>query len=157
MSWITGEAASREDLLDLCPGLAEKHRAVAAAIWMGSVPIKTLEYCRLRMARILGAQTALAEPSHAAVDPEAIAVLSAWPSNPHFDEVDRACIALAEQYVIDIHGVTDSMIENLTELIGPEGVVTLTTALAMWELTHRFDNALLHDQARLAPAEGAAR
>lgn len=151
MSWITGQAASRDDLLDLCPGLAEKHRAVADAIWDGPVPVKTLEYCRLRMARILRAEVALAEPSPAGVDPEAIVALAAWPSDPRFDDIDRACIALAEQYVIDIHGVTDSMIDHLTGLVGPDGVVTLTTALAMWELTHRFDNSLL------VPTEGTAR
>ena len=45
--------------------------------------------------------------------------------------------------MIDVHGITDEQVRELEGQIGPDGVVTLTTALAAWEITHRFDNALL--------------
>lgn len=154
-SWLTRQTASRDDLLELRPDLARDHRAVFDAIWAGPVPASTLELCRIRTAMLLGAEFALAHRSVEAsgLDEAVIESIAAWPKDERFDETDRACLALAEQYVIDVHGLTDTMVDRVTDAIGPDGVVTLTTALAMWELTHRFDNALLSS----APTEPESR
>ena len=148
MSWLTGDAVGREDLLAMHPDLAKDHAAVLHEIWRGTVDPKVLELCRLRMATLLSNTQAWSEPRTAAavaagLDEQVVVDLAKWPSDPRFDETTRACLALAEQYVLDIHGVTDDQVSELTALIGANGVVTLTTAFATWEISHRFDNALL--------------
>lgn len=148
MSWLIGEATTRDDLLGLHPGLAAGHRRVLDEVWASGVDPRILEYCRLRMATLLGNDLAWTEPrSPAAVaaglDEAVVAELAHWPTHGAFDGAARACIALAEQYVIDVHSITDPQVHELQRLIGADGVVTLTTALAAWEITHRFDNALL--------------
>ncbi len=145
VSWITGTSTSRDDLLDLRPSLASDHRSVLDTLWDGPVSGRTLELCRLRTAKLLGNQVGLAERTAnvADLDESTIDALDAWPTDERFTEADRASIALSEQYVLDVHGVTDAMIDRVSNAVGSDGVVTLTTALALWELTHRFDNALL--------------
>lgn len=144
-SWITGRTTTRDELLDLRPELAAEHRAVLDAIWSGPVPPRTLELCRLRTAMLLQDHVALAERSPQAhgLDDTVIGAIGSWLTDERFTEADRACLSLSEQYVIDVHGLTDDMVARVNDAIGPDGVVTLTTALALWELSHRFDNALL--------------
>ena len=147
MSWLIEGATSRDDLVALVPALAADHRHVLDAVWRTSLDARILEYCRLRTATLLGNERAWTEPRSAAavaagLDESLLADLSRWPTHPGFGEAAKACLGLAEQYVIDIHGVTDQQVAEVEGHIGPDGVITLTTALAVWENTHRFDNAL---------------
>lgn len=151
-SWLRGDLASRDDLLELHPPLARDHTLLLESIWQGSVDPRLLELCRLRMATILQNTTAWSEPrSPAAVaaglDEALVDSLPSWPTHPAFDAATKACLGLAEQYVIDVHGITDEQVADVESHIGAAGVVTLTTALAAWEITHRFDNALLTNSA----------
>ena len=135
-------------MLALHPGLAAAHQRLLAEVWDGPVDAVILELCRLRTATILRNTAAWDEPrsvaaSEAGLDESLVAALPQWPTHPGFDPATRACLGLAEQYVIDVHGITDEQVADVESHIGPDGVVTLTTALAVWELTHRFDNALL--------------
>lgn len=148
MSWLAEGARSREDLLALHPALAADHQRVLDEIWQSSVDACILEFCRLRTATILGNARAWAEPRSAAavaagLDESLVADLAKWSTHPGFGPAAKASLGLAEQYVIDIHGVTDDQVADLERHIGPDGVITLTTALAVWEITHRFDNSLL--------------
>lgn len=156
MSWLLEGAETREDLLALHPALAAAHRHLFDEVWQASVDARILELCRLRTATILGNTRAWDEPRSAAavaagLDQSLVANLARWPTHPGFDAAAKACLSLAEQYVIDVHGITDAMVTEVERHIGPGGVITLTTALAAWELTHRFDNALL-----TSPSEGDA-
>jgi alkylhydroperoxidase family enzyme len=154
-SWITGDATTRDELLDLRPELANDHRVILESIWQGPVRARTLELCRLRMATLLAADVALQERTPEAMndglDEATVQALPQWAIDDRFTEADRACINLAEQYVIDVHGVSDAMVSRVTDAVGSEGALTLTTAMAMWELTHRFDNALLATHPDSAP------
>lgn len=156
MSWLVDGARSRDDLLALHPALAADHRRLLDEVWQAGVDARILELCRLRTATILGNARAWEEPRSATavaagLDESLVAELAQWPTHPGFDAAARACLGLAEQFVIDVHAITDAQLAEVAAHIGPDGVVTLTTALAAWELTHRFDNALLAS----AP-EGAA-
>lgn len=130
------------------PALAADHRDLLAEVWRGTVDPRLLELCRLRMATLLGNDHAWSEPRTpaavaAGLDEGMVESLSRWPTDERFDPTTRLCLRLAEQYVIDVHGITDELVAELGEAIGADGVVTLTTALATWEISHRFDNALL--------------
>lgn len=154
MSWLVKGTTSREDLLALHPALAADHQRLLDEVWQATVDARILELCRLRTATILGNTYAWQERTPAAVaaglDESLITQLAQWPTHEDFDPATRACLGLAEQYVIDVHGITDEQVADVADHIGPEGVVTLTTALAAWELSHRFDNALL-----TGPTQGA--
>ncbi len=153
MSWFVDGAASRDELMALHPALAADHHRILDEVWRASAASQTLkpqilELCRLRMATILGNTQAWDEPRspaalQAGLDESLVAALAEWPTHPGFDVPTRACLGLAEQYVIDVHGITDAQVSELEETIGADGVITLTTALATWEITHRFDNAFL--------------
>lgn len=148
MSWLVDGAESRDELLALHPTLAADHHRLLDEVWQASVGAQILELCRLRTATILGNTRAWTEPRSAAavqagLDESLVAALAQWPTHPGFDATTKACLGLAEQYVIDVHGISDAQVAEVEEVIGADGVITLTTALALWELTHRFDNALL--------------
>lgn len=148
MSWLRPTAASREDLLDLHPGLAASHREVVDEIWSSGVDPRILELCRVRTATLVGNRAAADEPmapaaAAAGLAPDLVASLPRWPTDPRFDQAMRACLTLAEQFVLDVHGITDQLVDDVAGHLGSDGVVTLTTALATWEIIHRFDNALL--------------
>lgn len=151
MSWLLEGATSREELLELHPGLAADHQRILDELWQSSVDPRILELCRLRAATLLRNTHAWDEPrSPAAVaaglDEAMVQSLSQWVADDRFDATTKTCLRLAEQYVIDVHGITDEQVAEVAEAIGSDGVVTLTTALATWEISHRFDNALLPQQ-----------
>jgi len=145
--------ATRTEVLAARPELAAAHERLLATLWAGTVSPATLELCRLRMATLLASTAALAERTPAAVaaglTEERIGRLSLWATDPSFTAEERACIAFAEQFVLDHDQISAGDVQHLTELLGTEGVVTFTTALIAWENQHRFDNAL-----RIAAAEG---
>lgn len=132
-------------MLALRPELAAEHDRLLEAIWQRSDPV-LLELCRLRMAKLMGAAAAQGERSEPAVaaglTEDLVDRLPAWPTDPGFDEVQRAALAFTEQFTIDHHGVTDDHVADLTAALGAEGVVVLTTALGVWDNQHRLDNAL---------------
>jgi alkylhydroperoxidase family enzyme len=136
----------RRAVLGLRPELAAAHERLLDTVWAGPVSPVTLELCRLRMATLLASAAALSERSPAARDAglteERIRLLPRWPSDPSFSAEERACIGFAEQFVIDHEQISDGDVRELTELLTPEGVVTLTTALIAWDNQHRLDNAL---------------
>jgi len=148
MSWLVDGASSRDDLLALHPELAADHHRVLDEVWHASVDAQILELCRLRTATILGNRRAWDEPRspaavQAGLDETLVDALAQWPTHPGFDSTTKVCLALAEQYVIDVHGISDAQVAEVEQAIGADGVITLTTALATWEITHRFDNAFL--------------
>jgi alkylhydroperoxidase family enzyme len=140
------EGRCRADVLQARPELAAAHERLLATIWAGPVSPVTLELCRLRMATLLTSRAALAERSAAAIaaglTEERIGLLPRWPSDPSFSAEERVCIGFAEQFVIDHNEISDDDVAELNGVLGPEGVVTFTTALVAWDTQHRLDNAL---------------
>jgi alkylhydroperoxidase family enzyme len=145
---IGGRAA----VLGARPELAAAHQRLLATIWAGPVSPVTLELCRLRMATLLASAAALVERTPAAtragLTEERIERLPRWPSDPSFSPEERMCIRFAEQFVIDHREISDADVAELNGVLGPEGVVTFTTALIAWDNQHRLDNALHVEPAR---------
>lgn len=139
------QEASRRDVLALRPELAAEHDRLLDVIWDQADPV-LLELCRLRMAKLMGADAALAERSSPAVTAglteDLVDRLPAWPTDPDFTDAHRVALAFTEQLVIDHHGITDDHVDALAAHLGPDGVVVLTTALGVWDNQHRLDMAL---------------
>ena len=139
------------------PDLARDHQAVIDGLWDGSVDPRVLELCRLRTAKLIGSAAASAERTPGTGVGEAtIEALDSWPTDDRFSPIDRACLAYAEQFVLDVHGITGELTRAVVEALGEPGMVTFTTALAAWELSHRFD-ASLGSAVVPTPDSGSAR
>ena len=146
LSHRSAAARSRTDVLGSLPELAAAHGRLLDTIWDGPVSPVTLELTRLRMAMLLTSAAALAERTPAALDAglteERIARLAQWPTDPSFSVAERTCLAFAEAFLIDHQQISDEDVRRLTDVLTPEGVVTFTTALVLWDNQHRLDNAL---------------
>jgi alkylhydroperoxidase family enzyme len=114
--------------------------AVVQQAWDATDPV-VLELCRLRMATLLDAPVEVARRTEracaAGLDEAKIADLPAWPSSPSFDARERACLALAEQFVIDANTVTDEQVAEVTRHLGAEGCYAFVQALSAIETFQR--------------------
>lgn len=72
-----------------------------------------LELCRLRISMLLGDDTIVTRVTASGVDPVLIAAVSQWPTSDLFDERQRAALACAEQFVIDVSSITQPDIDRL--------------------------------------------
>lgn len=138
MSWLTGAPTTLADLVVLRPGLAEDHVAIETALWELTHPSPvTLELCRLRIAGLVGAasETARRTPAAAAagLTEDRIRRLAAWPTDPQTTAEEHIALTLAEQLLMDAHGVAEADVERGREVLGDAGLVGLMVALAIFE------------------------
>lgn len=113
---------------------------VVAAAWDETDPV-LLELCRLRMATLLGSPAELARRTSrartAGLAEAKVAQLAAWPTSPRFTARERACLTLAEQFVIDANGVTDENVADVLDHLGPAGCYAFVQALSVVETLQR--------------------
>jgi alkylhydroperoxidase family enzyme len=143
VTWFEGLPPGETDwdsLAALCPEAFDALAGVIAAIWEDSDPV-LLELARLRIATLLGsAQESMGHSSRAAaagLTDAKIASLAAWPTSPLFTSCERACLALAEQFVMDANGVTDELVAGVTEHLGGTGCYAFIEAVSVLETFQR--------------------
>lgn len=86
-----------------------------------AIPADLLELCWARMAMLLGAPLELSSRSA-----DRSSELASWPYSPAFSSRDRACLALAEQFVMDVTEVDEHHIGALLEhMTVPEAVAVV--------------------------------
>jgi alkylhydroperoxidase family enzyme len=142
-SWLDPLPAADTDFERFAASWPDAFAALSdtvVAAWDETDPT-VLELCRLRMATILGfpAEQArrTARARAAGLDEPKVAELAAWPSSPRFDARDRACLMLAEQFVIDANGVTEAHVAEVTNHLGAEGCYAFVQALSVIETFQR--------------------
>jgi alkylhydroperoxidase family enzyme len=115
VSWLPTRADSATPL-DRVFGLrpnryADLRALLAVFVERRLVDPVVLELCRLRLAQLLGCGSELAvrwQPAaDAGLDEAKVAALALWPSHPSFTDGERACLTVAERFVLDPHGLTD--------------------------------------------------
>lgn len=110
--------------------------AVWRAAWESVDPV-LLELCRLRLATLLGcaAELAVRTPAAAAagLDEERVELLSRWPTSPRFGSRERACLAFAEQFAIDVAGLDEATAGAVRYQLGEQGFVDFVNALLVIE------------------------
>lgn len=146
VSWL-GDPASHGTPLDavfaLRPNLYARVRALAGVLWEDRLvdPV-LLELCRLRVAQLLGCTAELAiryAPARAAGLADAkVEALPRWPSDARFTAAERACLTVAERFVLDPHGLTDPEAAAARAHLGDAGLVALLEALALFDGFARF-------------------
>lgn len=146
MSWLPSlpPGAALADALALRPGLARRVDRILDELWDCGVPPRVLELCRLRVASLLGRGNGDAGRTRldgeTVVDEATVAALPRWPTDDRFDATDRACLAFAEQWLLDVHAVTDEQVAAVRGVLGDAGAVGLAVGLALFE---GFDRARL--------------
>lgn len=121
----TGSAGTR----DVRNQLAAAHQAA----WAATSP-RLLELCRLRIASLLGCTAELdVRTPGAGIDVEVVSNLASWPTDPHFDAADRACLAFTEHYVLDVASIDDDTVAAVRDQLGEEGVQNFVSALLVVE------------------------
>ncbi len=113
--------------------IATLEQADAAAAHAIDPALLTL--CRRRLAMLLGAELPVTS------DPKLLAI-SSWPTSPLFDDVDRACLAFTEQFVIDVASTTDAQAAAVEALIGPAALYGLANALYVVDQVERLQLTL---------------
>lgn len=150
MTWLPETAPGATPLdrvFGLRPEAYERFRALYGGLWdpSGADPA-VLELCRLRIASIVGSDAERAvryeDAVAAGLHADTVAQLASWPTSPAFTDEQRACLAFAEQYVMDPHGLTDAHFDALHEHLDDRGIATLTLAVAIFDALTRFRVAL---------------
>ena len=142
--------ATFDEVFGLRPDLYDPYRSFADLFWQRRLldPV-TLELCRLRVAQLLGCESEQRVRHRVAVDAgltdEQVTSLRGWPSAACFTDAQRAALGFAEQFVVDPHGVDESMREELRRHYTEPEVVALTEALALFDGFTRFRLLLCDD------------
>jgi alkylhydroperoxidase family enzyme len=102
-----------------------------------------VELARLRIAMLLGNQAELARrpPQAPALAEEKFAALSSWPTSPLFSEIERACLGLTEQFVIDVAGVSDADVTAVSTHFDPAQLYGFVNALYILDYSQRLQLA----------------
>ena len=118
------------------PGFADVRGELDAAnqaAWAATSP-RLLELCRIRIATLLGCDTeADARTTGSGVDDGVAEAIRLWPTDPRFDSTDRACLAFAEHYVIDVASIDDATVAAVRDDLGDEGLLNFVNALLVVE------------------------
>jgi alkylhydroperoxidase family enzyme len=145
MTWLPEVAPGAtpfDRALGLCPELHADLTAFMQLFWRRRpVDPVILELCRVRIGQILGADPApRPRLAGAALAPSAeqLAALDDWRTSPAFSEVERVCLRLAEQFVLDPHAVGDADVAAVATHLGPAATVALVEALALFDGFARF-------------------
>ncbi len=136
MTWLADVPDGETDwerLASLCPEAFEALAGLERAA-RETIDADLLELVRLRIATLLRNPAELSRLGPiTSVPQEKIAALPAWPTSPLFTPRERACLALTEQFIIDANGVTDNMVADVTEHLGPEGCYAFVQAVSALE------------------------
>ncbi len=115
---------------DVLAALPEMHDAAWRVTYAD-----VLDLCRVRVAMLLGFEAGLAAPD---LDADRLADLAAWPTSPRFTSRERACLAFAEQFVIDVASMHDATVAAVVAELGGDGLVTFANALLVVEQRQRL-------------------
>lgn len=128
-------------VLDRHPDVRDALEEAWRAAWAAVDPL-LLELCRLRVAMLLGcaAELGVRTPSAvtAGLDEAQVTSLSQWPTSPRFGARERACLAFAEQFVIDVAGLDDATAGGVRDELGEQGLVDFVSALLVVEQRQRL-------------------
>lgn len=132
-TWLpVGQGASWPAVTALAPEVFAALADIGAEL-DDALPTELVELCRARMAMLLGAAVLDSSAAH-----ERRAALAAWPTSPLFSGRDRACLALAEQFVMDVTRVEQQQVDQLLAYLTPQQTLAFVTALWLEEAMLRL-------------------
>jgi len=143
------------------PDVLEPLEDLHDAAWRVADPV-LLELCRLRIAFILGCEfeQELRTPVAAGLDEATRGELPLWPTSKLFGPRERACLALCEQFVIDVASMNDDLIFAVSGQLGADELRDFVRGLLVVEQRQRLRLAwerLLDSPLDPAPATAGPR
>jgi alkylhydroperoxidase family enzyme len=118
-----------------------------SAAWAAVDP-ELLDVCRLRVAMILGCDDELAHRPMA-TSSLTLEDIRSWTTSDRVSPRQRACLAFAEQFVIDVKNLENKTVHDVTEQLGVDGLVNFASALLVIEQRQRLQltwNALFTEE-----------
>jgi hypothetical protein len=106
-----------------------------------SLPRGVALMCRVRIGQLLAGPPS-PNSSWSAVDTERAEELRRWPESTLFDERDRACLAYAEQFLVDANGIDENLARPVAGHLGDTGLVVLSVWLGVVEAEERLRRLL---------------
>jgi AhpD family alkylhydroperoxidase len=146
-TWVADVEPEFDAVFRLRPDLHEAYVDFASVFWTHRLldPV-VLELCRLRVAQLLRCDAALESRTPEAVDAglteDDVAALADWCNDARFSDAQRASLAVAEQFVLDPHGVSAQQRADVVTHFGDAGLVALVEALAIFDGFSRFRTIL---------------
>jgi hypothetical protein len=123
MTWLPRTAAGATEfdrVLGLCPALRDDLSAFTDLFQtLGPVDSALLERCRAHVAAVFGAATDV-------------------PAAGDGSDAERACLAFAEKFVLDPHGISDADAAAVTAHLSAPEMVAFVEALAILDGFTRF-------------------
>ena len=120
------------------PAIGRHFARLYRSFWsLESLPVTTLELCRLRLAKLLDSEPAW-QHSECDLPPGQREALTDWPTSPAFDDADRACLSVAEVHAMDAAAITDAQAEAVKAYYGDVGYVALVQALGVFDAMIRL-------------------
>jgi len=92
-----------------------------------------------RTGELIAARVAQLHGRPAPVDEDLDMLVRRWTGGQDFSEAERAVLAVAEQMVVDAHGVTDADIARLAEHYDPPTVVALLMHIGLVDGFGKFE------------------
>ena len=150
MTWLPqqAEGASEfERVFGLRENLFAAWREFASLLWTARLaPPVLLQLVQLRVRQLHGLEVAgaqrMSEALEAGWDEARVAQLATWWKSERFDATERACLRLAEQFVLDAKGISEAEVAPVREALGDATVVALVEALAIFDGFTRFQKML---------------
>jgi alkylhydroperoxidase family enzyme len=150
MSWLPAAGPGENDFertFALRPNLFAAWRDFAALFWERRlVPPVLLELVQLRVRQLHGLaierRRRMRETLDSGWDESRVALLERWWKSDRFDAAERACLRLAEQFVLDAKQIGEAEIAPVRQALGDAGVVALVESLGLFDGFARFQKML---------------
>jgi hypothetical protein len=120
-------------VLQEAPGVVQALSDAHGAAWVGTDRV-TLELCRVRIAQLLCNVDEYASE----LDPALVGAISAWPRSEVLTAGQHACLAFAEEFVIDVASLADAAAAAVVAELGEQGFADFVNALLVIEQRQRM-------------------
>jgi len=164
VTWLPEQATGASEfarVFGLRANLFAAWSEFAALLWARRLaPPSLLQLAQLRVRQLHGLALGvhrMSEALEAGWDESRVAELDAWWKSARFDAGERACLRLAEQFVLDAKGISGEDITPVRDALGDAAVVAFVEALAIFDGFTRFQKMLGIAQASGASPRAARR
>jgi alkylhydroperoxidase family enzyme len=143
---VSSGANEFERVFGLRENLFAAWAELASLLWVKRLaPPVILQLAQLRVRQLHGVALAtkrMSEALEAGWDESRVAELDAWWKSARFGETERACLRLAEQFVLDAKGISNAEIAPVRAALGDAALVAFALALAIFDGFTRFQKML---------------